>query len=424
MPPIGVVMPPSRGSDATSGNIDKVPIMRMLFHGPGTSFIRPAIRLQAVGGVQHGIVDTLAGLKATHDLTSNRGNIIHGEAPSRMLACAPAKSAHGNLGIMQRNMGPRFAELIADNFDCVVLSLANMIRPDLDLSRFVAALQALAGRVPMIALGLGMQGRHKIEALHPTVREMIALLDANCLILGTRGQQTQDWLHGNGFPKAQALGCPSLYCYPQSILDIDTAELRAAGPSAKVMTAGYLTRSGGHNQNRGIDLIKAMKGLSASYVFQDEFLEYGDQATLPFSYNEGTNMADATMLNAYFTAENKLPVAFRRYYYFNDSSAWRQAAHAHDVYIGDRFHGGIAALQAGRPTVMLAHDNRVEEMCDFFDLPRMTTAEFARKGLARTIDEHLSDAQLDRMKATFRVRHREFTDVMARHDIRVVTRLP
>lgn len=85
--------------------------------------MRPAIRLKAVGGVQHGIGDTLAGLQAAHKLTGNRGNLIHGEAPSRLLSCDPSLSAHGNLSTMQRNMGPRFPDVISANFDYVVLSL-------------------------------------------------------------------------------------------------------------------------------------------------------------------------------------------------------------------------------------------------------------------------------------------------------------
>ncbi|WP_411838461.1 polysaccharide pyruvyl transferase family protein [Paracoccus sp. ME4] len=398
--------------------------MRILFHGPGSTFVRPATRLPSLGGVQYGLVDTLAGIKPSHDLTGNRGNLIHGEAPSRILACDPARSANTNIAALQKMLGERYATLVGENFDLLVLSLANMIRPRLDMTRLLNALKPLVGRIPIVVLGMGKQGRAPLADLHPSARDLLSLFNDNALVMGVRGLETRDWLHQNGFGNAVALGCPSLYCYPQSILEIDATELRAKGQQAEVLTAGYVTTRDGHNQARGAALVRALKGLSASYVFQDEFFAYGDLANRPFGYNEATCMADAASLNAMLSAENGLPVSFRRYYYFNDSAAWRQAAHAHDVYVGDRFHGGVASLHAGRPTVMLAHDNRVEELADFFGVPRMTTGEFARKGLAGTVAEDLSDERLARMKNTYRTRHAEFVAALTRHQIGVVTRLP
>lgn len=204
-----------------------------------------------------------------------------------------------------------------------------MIRPRLDLSAFIEVLKALAGRVPLIALGLGLQGRARPSELHPSVRQMLALVDRHALVLGTRGLVTRDWLHKHGFENAQALGCPSLYCYPQSILDIDAKDLRAAGKDARVLTAGYL----------------------------------------------------------------------------------------------DRFHGGVAALQAGRPTIMLANDNRVQELSDFFGIPHMSNREFTRKGLVGAIEGALNDDSIGRMKRIYRQRHQEFAAAMAQHGINVVTRL-
>ena len=116
----------------------------------------------------------------------------------------------------------------------------------------------------------------------------------------------------------------------------------------------------------------------------------------------------------WLTEQAGSPIRFQRYYYFHEAGAWRQAALRHDVYIGDRFHGGVAALQAGVPAIFLSHDNRVAELTEHFGLPHLTTRAFARKGLAAVMDEYLAPEAIHRMKTLHAQRSREFFAVMAR----------
>jgi polysaccharide pyruvyl transferase WcaK-like protein len=39
--------------------------------------------------------------------------------------------------------------------------------------------------------------------------------------------------------------------------------------------------------------------------------------------------------------------------------------------IGSRFHGNIAAILAGTPALILAHDMRTKELCELFSLPHL-----------------------------------------------------
>jgi len=397
-------------------------MQRILFHGPGVAVHRPFVRFPGLTGAQPAVINTLAGLKESQKLTSNRGNIIHAEAPARLFERDPARSAYGNVAALHRALGKNFAEKIAENFDLIVFSMANFIRPGVDQPNLVNALRQLRGKVPFIVLGAGLQGKAALSEMSQSVKQTLNLFNKHALVFGVRGEQTQKWLNKNGFDRAEALGCPSLYSFPQSVMSIDGGSVKNKGAKADVMAAGYLTVNGGHNFDRGCKLVQALRGVKASYVFQDEFLGYGDLADRPLSFNEGTNTADAPMLNTALSAETKMPVAFEKYYYFTESSAWRQAALAHDVYIGDRFHGGVAAMQAGVPSIFLAQDNRVSELTDFYAMPRLTIDEFARLGMKATLDKFLSDKVLDRMKDTYRMRHQAFCEAMARHDIKVVTK--
>lgn len=400
------------------------PVSRILFHAPGLAAHRPSIEMPHLLGVQPTVMNSLQGLVPSHGLTGNRGNIIHAEAPAKIFQKSPEESAYGNLAKLAGSLGDSFAEKMAESFDFIVVSMANFIRPGHDVSALGRALTALDGKVPFIVLGAGLQGRHKLSDLDPGTADVIAIINERAQVFGVRGQETCDWLHKNGFGKAEVLGCPSLYVYPQSIMGLDASEARAKGAAARVMTAGHLSIREGSIVRRGIDLVKALEGVDASYVMQDEFLKYAELKPTANLFNDGNAEMDATVLNEWLSKKAKMPIAFRRYYYFNESGAWRHGALRHDVYIGDRFHGGIAALQAGLPVIMLKEDNRVGELTDYFGIPALSISRFRKLGLAKTLDTFLSDEKLARMKSTYRTRFRHFRKVMAAQGLMMASRLP
>ncbi|UWR94427.1 polysaccharide pyruvyl transferase family protein (plasmid) [Phaeobacter inhibens] len=398
--------------------------MRILFHAPVLSVHRPDPALSSILGVPPTVTDTLFGLKPAHKLTGNRGNIIHAEAPARSLRKDPDGSAVGNIANLQKNLGEGYAETIAEHFDMIVVSLANFIRPNHDGIRLFTALEALDGRVPFVVLGAGMQGSHAFTDLMPGNRDLLALLNERANLFGVRGTQTAEWLANNGLENTTVLGCPSLYVYPQSIMAIDGAAAQSKGRQANVMTAGHFSMRDGAIVERGTELAKAFDKIDASYVFQDEIFAYGKFITDRFGYNEGNNIAQPEMLNRWLSRKCGHKVDFNRYYYFSEAGAWRQAAMLHDVYIGDRFHGGVAALQAGQPAIFLKHDNRVAELTEHFGLPALNTQKFMRKGLKAVLDEYLSPEMLDTMKATYRQRHAEYVAALAAHGLEVDTIVP
>lgn len=393
--------------------------MRILFHGPGTPTYLPEIRLPNTSGLRHAVTDRLIDLKDTQSLTSNRGNLVHGEAPGRIFRCRRRQSAFANLGTLHRIFGNRLREILPNHFDLIVLSAANFISPTRDLTRLRDALNVVGDAVPFMVLGAGMQGDHALAELHPSVQEILDIYNKRAVVFGVRGAQTEVWLHSNGFTRAQALGCPSMYVFPQSILSIDHAAAHAAGGAAKVLTAGYLTVKNGRNFSRGQQLAQALQKVRASYVFQDEFFGYGKIVEERGSFNDATSMGNRDQLNRLLGRATGVPLNIENYYYFSETAAWRQVALAHDVYIGDRFHGGVAALQVGRPGIFLSHDNRVTELTDYFDLPRMTLDELAAEGIERAIRQRITAQSVLQMKTTYRQRFQQFAEAMDKHGIKL-----
>lgn len=397
---------------------------RILFHAPGLAAFRPAAGLPHLLGTQPTVAQSMRGLLPTHQLTGNRGNMIHAEAPARLFLRDREGSAYGNLARLHKSLGDRYAERIAENFDVIILSMANFLRPKQDVGSLGEALKALDGKVPFIVLGAGLQGRHKLSDLKPGTIDTIAIFNEQAAVFGVRGTETRDWLHKNGFTRAEVLGCPSLYVYPQSIMQMDSAPARAKGNAARVITAGHLSIRANAIVRRGLELAAALKGVEASYVMQDEFLDYGDIVKQANLYNDGNSQIDAGVLNAWFADRFKIDVNFARYYYFNESGAWRQASLNHDVYIGDRFHCGVAALQAGVPAIFLKEDNRVGELTDYFGLPALSIKRFQQYGLKKTMDRMLDDEKIAQMKQRYANRFGHFRQTMAKQGLEIVTRLP
>lgn len=393
--------------------------MRILFHGPGTSTYLPEIRLPNTSGLRHAVTDRLIDLKDSHSLTSNRGNLIHGEAPARIFNCRRRHSAFANLGTLHRIFGNRLKEILPNHFDLIVLSAANFISPSRDLTRLRDALNVIGDAVPFMVLGAGMQGDNALADLHPSVQEILDIYNKRAIVFGVRGKQTEAWLHGNGFTNAQALGCPSMYVFPRSILSIDHTAAHQAGPAAKILSAGYLTVKKGRHFTRGQQLAKALQGTRASYVFQDEFFGYGRLIEERGSFDDATNMGNRDQLNRLLGSAAGVPLDIENYYYFSETAAWRQVALGHDAYIGDRFHGGVAALQVGRPGIFLSHDNRVAELTDYFDLPRMTLEELISEGVGPAIRQRITEGSVAQMKTTYRLRFQRFAETLGKHGIKL-----
>lgn len=397
--------------------------MRILFHAPGVVTHRPRMQLPHTIGVQPTNVTHLGGLLETQRLTGNRGNLIHAEAPARTMTKAPRESCYGNISALQAAYGDTYPQRIEALFDAVVVSMANFIRPNHDGAALFSALKPLAGRVKVIILGAGLQGTHPLSAMTQGNRDLLSFMNDDAAIFGVRGERTAEWLRDNGFGNCTVLGCPSLFSFPDSILSLDYGAAAAAGAKAHVMTAGHLNFHGKRLDRRGRALLAAFRDIRASYVMQDEFFSYPELLDLPGLYSEGRCEVSARAVNDYLAQRTGLDAPFERYFYFSDSGSWRQAARWHDVFIGDRFHGGVAALQAGVPAIFLAHDNRVAELTEYFDLPAMSAQAFAKAGLTRALSDTFTAEAEERMKATYRLRHAHYADVLGRQGI-TITSLP
>lgn len=375
--------------------------------------------MQLVLGTQFPAIRTFSELKQNHLLTGNRGNMIHAEAPAKLFEHDVARSVYGNISTLQRVLGDAFADKIEENFDLVIISMANFIRNDHDGKALLTSLKALDGRVKIIVLGAGIQGNPHPEKMIPSNLQLIDFFNSRADIFAVRGQETAKWLKKHGFNNAKIIGCPSLYVYPESILGMNYAAARNRASGAKILTAGYLKQMDKGLHLRGDELIKAFKGLRASYVFQDEIFGLPEFQNRKGAFHEGRCEVSRDLVEEWLKTLGIVDVPFDRYHYFTETGSWRQAAMAHDVFVGDRFHGGVVALQACKPAMFLCHDNRVSELTRFFNLPALSTAEFTHLGLCRAMETYLSDDAEAKLKERYVSLYNRFRALFAEHGLKV-----
>lgn len=341
-----------------------------------------------------------------YEATDNKGNMIHGEAPTRMLESDRAHSCYVSVQALEESgwSPQQISEELSKKFDLVVFSTANAVRPNLDPGCTAQVLDNLS--VDFIVLGMGMQNPlpPDKELLHPNLVQLLDVCNRKARIFGVRGLDTENWLKSVGFDRAKALGCPSMYVYPQNILNIsspDPSHVKSA------ITGGYING----RVRRSSAIIWLFKGFDAHYVMQEEIAAWKQQGLIGNAtgiYNDATGELDRNFINLILEGIHDEKMPFSSYRWFQDPNAWRMFASRFDFYLGDRLHGGIASMQAGVPSILMAEDRRVTEIADFFGIPKITVSEAEHISLRDAIADKLSPIGMDAFKQTYYKRFREF----------------
>jgi len=156
--------------------------------------------------------------------------------------------------------------------------------------------------------------------------------------------------------------------------------------------------------------MEGFRGANVDYVFQGEQRWFEEILDRPDTFDDATQTFDASVINEHLSSRSGFNVPFARYYSFSDVGAWRQACLRYDAFIGDRLHGGIAAMQAGVPALILHHDARVAELAEFFAFPSCSLVEFFVLGWQAAAERYLTDKAVADMKARYRQQLRKFVD--------------
>ena len=252
-----------------------------------------------------------------------------------------------------------------------MLPLANQFRPNFAerLGFMADTIQRL--KVPVVVIGVGCQTDldydfARLEPIRAHVKRFVgAVLDRSSSI-GVRGACTAEYLKSLGFDAVEVIGCPSMF--------MNGPELKSPKPIESFNNSTRLTVniSAPGQQARFSTGLDKMGQVIAGAVSNYDDVEYVPQ--------QRDSLMALLLGTSYRTHEQRaIPRdVYRRLYdggrvtAFIDPRTWIDHLAERDFVFGTRLHGGIAALLAGTPAYMIAHDSRTLELARYHEIPHVS----------------------------------------------------
>jgi hypothetical protein len=370
--------------------------MRLAFWRQAQTNFTPAVGIPYQIGVPASCGSTLNEHLLNSSLVGNLGNMVHRMAMIQMLDFDRTMSGQINLYklIEYLDSPKKAANILNENFNGIIMTFSNIIgRGKNENYVLVELIKEL--KIPIFALGIGLQehlAQGDSSILDKAIIELMMVLDDKAALLGVRGHSTKSYLNSIGIKNAEAIGCPSMFAYPENILSI-TATPPYSNEN-KIITSGHLSISQNKVSNRFIKLVKGFNGIEAAYVFQSNLQIFTELLNIDNIYNHATQTLNAKIINTYLKSKYNFDSNFYKYYSFNDTNSWRQAYTSYDAYAGDRIHGGVIMLQIGKPALIIYNDARVLELVSYHGIPSCSLDEFEKIGCYAALDKYYSKDNL------------------------------
>ena len=296
---------------------------------------------------------------------SNLGNLLYQHSVYKHLS-----TENQEIEINNNSVDTKKIDFINQNYDHFVVPLANAFRPSFgkSLDKLTQFLKGI--KIPVTIVGVGAQTDHtgnfdNLNSIKPQVKEFLSVVLDKGNSVGVRGSITQQYVESLGFiGKADIIGCPSLFTYPENIINMrkvdgldDNLKL-AINLSATGQQAAF---SENLNNFEKIFSLNFNRYNDICYIPQEtrslELLTYGVNRKKGIEHA----MISVSLAEKIFN-ENKVK-------FFLNSYSWFEYLSQRDFTFGTRLHGCIASLVGGTPAMLFAHDSRTLEIAEHFALP-------------------------------------------------------
>lgn len=286
----------------------------------------------------------------------NSGNLIFSDAAYKLLHTA---DTHVTVDRFKTDLD--LARGIDERYSHYVIPLANAFRLSFEASliRMTRLIRAL--RIPVTILGVGAQANVRYEAgklsrIDASVKDFVAAVLDHGPSIGVRGEFTADYVRSLGFRDVEVIGCPSMFLHgPDLRVEKRRASLDRDARLA-INVSPYVT-------SMGPILVRHLERYpDLTYVAQDldtlELLLWGSTGAAA----KGPDDPRPVHLGHPVFRRDKVR-------FFTDPWPWSRFLGGVDFSFGTRIHGNIAALVAGTPAYVLAHDSRTLELARYFAIP-------------------------------------------------------
>ncbi|RAH96527.1 hypothetical protein DLJ53_31945 [Acuticoccus sediminis] len=265
----------------------------------------------------------------------------------------------------------------------VVVPAANHLRLGADWTGFSNFLER--ARRPLVVLGLGAQSprlggeRGTIEALKadPQVSRLAGVIRERAAFVSVRGAFSQTVCAEFGIDNVEVLGCPSALLNPDPEAGAAmAAKLEAARASPEVplfgLTAAAPFEIARETEKRALErrLFAWLRARGGLYVQQSGGPEAVHAAgrswqTVP----AGARGTIKSVLEPGAGDDEFWSFMARRGRFYTSAPEWMKEMGQLALMLGTRLHGNMAAIAAGTPGVVIAHDSRTGELAETMHLP-------------------------------------------------------
>jgi hypothetical protein len=298
---------------------------------------------------------------ATNVIGSNSGNFLFSYSAHRMLSRADTEVVSQGLGF---NLADPAA--ISAEYDHLVLPMANSFRRD-----FVRQLDIISNviekvDIPVTVLSVGAQaaldsGSSALSHLDQSVKRFVAAVLDKSPTIGVRGEFTAEYLRGLGFADVEVIGCPSTFLHGDKV----RVEKKRESIDHDARVSFSVTPR-----------VKQMGPVTMRHVER-----FPNMRLIPQDSDSLRMMLWGNALPG-FAAGDDMPFygahpAFRRDLarFFVDPQPWIDYMGTLDFAFGDRIHGNVAAILAGTPALLIAHDSRTLELARYHQIPHILTSD-------------------------------------------------
>lgn len=255
-------------------------------------------------------------------------------------------------------------------YDFFILPMADALRPDnavylKGITNFIKKLS-----IPCVVIGIGLRADYHADVTNPLECDSIvydfirAVLDkSNCV--GIRGERTATYLAHLGFVPERdftVIGCPSVSVFVQERnLQLPTFKSKSIDFDKIIFIANTLAPS-----NVNSAMINAIADWSKVLVVAQKEME---QENLYLGNLSGIYKGKFGCENIFGNTLYQRLYSNGQIRTFTNLFAWLNEIRNGDYCISSRFHGGIASLAAGIPTVIIPFDSRSRELCEYHHIP-------------------------------------------------------
>ena len=334
----------------------------------------------------------------------NAGNLVFLQATHRILRTTDQVCDPGGFSV-----DPPLAGMVNERYDAYVMPLANAFRAQYEpkLKRMIRFLEGLT--IPVAILGVGAQSDpdlsfDRLKPMEPSIRRFMTAALNRGPSVGVRGELTAEYLWGLGFRDVEVIGCPSMFLHGDRIAVTKRRPDLGRDAAISINISPYVTAMG------PISVRHVERYPNLTYIPQD--LETLGALIRGGGWSRSLAADDPVPLHSAHPLFQE-----RRVRFHVEPWPWIDDLATKDFSFGTRIHGNIAALLAGTPAYVFAHDSRTLELARYFEIPHRPMRDVPAD--VDAADLH-AEADYGGLVTGHAKRFATFTDYLARHGLRHV----